>query len=188
LLDALERCDLRYWPKGIFRRSFFRDYARAIGLSVAETCADFVRLFPDDDRSAVSEPAVTPVETTEQASDVRLVLDAAWQGPRGSFLPRLAAAMIDGAVVVAVSAGLAWLSGIAWPVVTSIVALAYFSFATVLFGQSPAQWLLASQLSLLEALKPSPGQEPETRTWTSDAHRVGPAPASRLRVRIKVPQ
>ena len=62
LLDALERCDLRHWPKGIFRRSFFRDYARTIGLSVAETCAEFVRLFPDDDRSAVTEPAAAPVE------------------------------------------------------------------------------------------------------------------------------
>ncbi len=133
LLDALERCDLRYWPKGIFRRSFFRDYARTIGLSVAETCAEFVRLFPDDDRSAVTEPAATPVEAS-QASDVRLVLDSAWQGPQGAFLPRLAAAVIDAAVVVAVSAVLAWLAGIAWPLVTAIVALAYFCL-----GDRPAR-------------------------------------------------
>ena len=187
LLDALERCDLRYWPKGIFRRSFFRDYARTIGLSVAETCAEFVRLFPDDERSAVTEPAAAPVEVS-QASDVRLVLDSAWQGPQGAFLPRLAAAVIDATVVVAVSAVLAWLAGIAWPLVAAILALAYFCFATVLLGASPAQWLLARHQSLLDALKPPPADEPETRTWTSDAQRVGPAPPSRLRVRIKVPQ
>ena len=193
LLDALERCDLRHWPKGIFRRSFFRDYARAIGLSVAETCAEFVRLFPDDDRSVVTEPAAAPLEA-DQPSDVRLVLDSAWQGPRGPFLPRVVAAVIDAGVVVAISAALAWLSGIGWPVVTAIVALAYFCLATVLLGQSPAQWLLASHQSLLDALKPPPAvkhppaQELETRTWTSDAHRVGPGSSSRLRVRIKVPQ
>ena len=47
-LAALERGDLRHWPKGLFRRSFFRDYARMIGVPVAEACAEFVRLFPDD--------------------------------------------------------------------------------------------------------------------------------------------
>ena len=193
LLDGLERGDLRHWPKGIFRRSFFRDYARAIGLSVAETSAEFVRLFPDDDRRVVTEPAQAPVEA-DQPSDVRLVLDSAWQGPRGLLLPRVVAAVIDAAAVVAISAVLAWLAGIAWPVVTAIVALAYFSLATVVFGQSPAQWLLASHQSLLAALKPPPAmktppaQEPETRTWTTDAQRVGPGSPSRLRVRIKVPQ
>jgi len=45
---ALERCDLRSWPKGLFRRSFFRDYVGMIGLPVAEAVEAFVRLFPDD--------------------------------------------------------------------------------------------------------------------------------------------
>jgi cytoskeletal protein RodZ len=54
---ALERNDLRSWPKGLFRRSFFRDYARAIGLPVAEACAEFVRLFPEDEGAA--PPAAT---------------------------------------------------------------------------------------------------------------------------------
>ena len=47
MFAALERSDLRRWPKGLFRRSFFRDYARMIGLPPAEACAEFVRLFPD---------------------------------------------------------------------------------------------------------------------------------------------
>ena len=187
LLDALERCDLRHWPKGIFRRSFFRDYARTIGLSVSETCAEFVRLFPDDDRKGVIEPAAPPVEA-DQSSDVRLVLDAAWQGPRGSLLPRLGAAVIDAAVVIGVSTVLAWVGGVAWPVATAIVALAYFCLATVLLGESPAQSLIARNQSRLGVLKPQQTEEPEARTWTTDAHRVGPAPSSRLRVRIKVPQ
>jgi hypothetical protein len=186
LLDALERCDLRHWPKGIFRRSFFRDYARTIGLSVADTCAEFVRLFPDDDRPPVTEPVATPVEP-DQASDVRLVLDSAWQGPQGSIVPRLVAAVIDAAAVVALAAVLAWLSGIAWPTVTAIVALVYFSLATALLGESPTKLLLSKNQSLLPSLTP-PKDAPDTRSWTTDAHRVGPTPSSRLRVRIKVPE
>ena len=186
LLDALERCDLRHWPKGIFRRSFFRDYARTIGLSVGETCAEFVRLFPDDDRAAIDAPA-TPIAATDSASDVRLVLDSAWEGPQRSFLPRLGAAAIDGAVVIVVAAVLAWLAGIGWPLVTAIIALTYFSVATALLGESPAQWLMSRHQALLDGLKPPPTEEPES-SWTSDAQRVGAAPSSRFRVRIKVPQ
>ena len=190
LLDALERCDLRHWPKGIFRRSFFRDYAKTIGLSVAETCAEFVRLFPDDDRSPVIEPAapVAPAVEAEQASDVRLVLDSAWQGPQGSILPRVIAAVIDAAAVVALAAALAWLAGIAWPAVTAVVALVYFSLATALLGESPVKFLLSRNPSIFSAVKSPATEEPETRSWTTDAHRVGPAPSSRFRVRIKVPE
>jgi hypothetical protein len=190
LLDALERCDLRHWPKGIFRRSFFRDYARAIGLSVAETCAEFVRLFPDDERAPVTEaaaaPPVAPIEA-DPSSDVRLVLDAAWQGPQGSIMPRLVAAAVDAAAVVALAAVLAWLSGIDWPAVTAIVALVYFSLATALLGESPTKAFLSRHESILPALTP-PKETPETRAWTTDAHRVGPSPSSRFRVRIKVPE
>ena len=187
LLDALERCDLRHWPKGIFRRSFFRDYARAIGLSVAETCAEFVRLFPDDDRAAI-DATPPPIVAADQASDVRLVLDSAWQGPPRSFLPRLGAAAIDAAAVIAVAGVMAWVAGISWPLLTAIVALSYFSLATALIGESPAQWLISRRRSLLDAVKQPPKAEPEPPAWTTDAHRVGPTPPSRFRVRIKVPQ
>lgn len=54
LFAGLERNDLRRWPTGLFRRSFFRDYAHAIGLPVSEACAAFARLFPE----AAPEPAV----------------------------------------------------------------------------------------------------------------------------------
>jgi hypothetical protein len=66
LFAALEHNDLRRWPKGLFRRSFFRDYAKSVGLPVADVCAEFVRLFPDDG-SPSAEPAETPVESA--ASD-----------------------------------------------------------------------------------------------------------------------
>jgi len=85
LFAALERSDLRRWPKGLFRRSFFRDYARAVGLPTAEVCDEFVRLFPDDE-SLVSTNAA-------EAGELRLVLDASWRGPRNPILVRFLAAM-----------------------------------------------------------------------------------------------
>lgn len=57
LFAALERNDLRRWPNGLFRRSFFRDYVQMIGLPVAEAVAAFVRLFPDEATAAALQAA-----------------------------------------------------------------------------------------------------------------------------------
>jgi hypothetical protein len=50
LWEGLERGDLSRWPRGIFARSFIRDYARAIGLDENEVIDEFCRLFPIGDR------------------------------------------------------------------------------------------------------------------------------------------
>jgi transcriptional regulator with XRE-family HTH domain len=47
LLAALERGDASRWPKGLFRRAFFRDYALAIGLPAEPYVTEFLHLFPD---------------------------------------------------------------------------------------------------------------------------------------------
>jgi len=47
LLEALERDDITYWPSGIFRRSFIRSYAQAIGLDADATMREFLTLYPD---------------------------------------------------------------------------------------------------------------------------------------------
>jgi len=59
LFAALERNDLRRWPHGLFRRSFFRDYVQMIDLPVSEAVAAFVRLFPDDAAAEVNQVAET---------------------------------------------------------------------------------------------------------------------------------
>jgi transcriptional regulator with XRE-family HTH domain len=53
LWTAFERNDFTRWPKGVFARSFVRDYCRAIGLDEKEVVDDFCRLFPIGDRRAV---------------------------------------------------------------------------------------------------------------------------------------
>ena len=104
MFAGLERNDLRRWPKGLFRRSFFRDYVRMIGLPVAEACAEFVRLFPDDPAAEVTHPPEGATEA-DQESDLRLSLDSEWHGPRASVLARLLAALID--IVIVLMAGAA---------------------------------------------------------------------------------
>ena len=47
LLASLEHGDASRWPKGIFRRAFFRDYAVAIGLPAEPYVTEFLLLFPD---------------------------------------------------------------------------------------------------------------------------------------------
>jgi transcriptional regulator with XRE-family HTH domain len=54
LYTALERGDVSRWPKGIYRRSFFRAYAEAVGLPADATVDEFLRLFPDDPGSAAA--------------------------------------------------------------------------------------------------------------------------------------
>src|SRR5215831_5701505 len=56
LLEALERDDVSRWPSGIFRKSFIRAYAQAIGLDPDETTREFLERFPDP-----HDPSLTPL-------------------------------------------------------------------------------------------------------------------------------
>jgi hypothetical protein len=47
LLRGLERDDLSQWPVGIFRRSYIRAYASAIGLDADAVAREFLELYPD---------------------------------------------------------------------------------------------------------------------------------------------
>ena len=53
LWEGFERNDLSRWPKGLFARSFVRDYAKAVGLDPVEVVEDFCRLFPLGDRRVI---------------------------------------------------------------------------------------------------------------------------------------
>jgi transcriptional regulator with XRE-family HTH domain len=53
-LEALERDDVSTWPSGIFRRSFIRGYAQAIGLDPDAVVREFLELYPDPNE--LSEP------------------------------------------------------------------------------------------------------------------------------------
>jgi hypothetical protein len=57
VFSALERGDLRNWPKGLFGRSFFRAYVEMIGLPVDKACAEFLRLFGEEKPEEPPVPA-----------------------------------------------------------------------------------------------------------------------------------
>lgn len=190
LFAGLERNDLRRWPKGLFRRSFFRDYAKTIGLPVADACAEFVRFFPDEPAAEVASTTAAATDP-EQDGDLPMALDPEWHGPHASIPLKLLAASIDATIVVVTAAAIAWVAGIDRPIVTAICALAYFSLATAIFGESPAKWAIPRRAAIASAFRGTPHEQAadpdqetdDDRPWLSDAHRVGP---SRLRVRIKV--
>ncbi len=87
LFAALERNDLRHWPEGLFKRSFFRDYVSMIGVPVSEACGEFVRLFiADSDAEATTAEVSAPPRwaVIDSFWRGRAAIDAAWT--RGSAL------------------------------------------------------------------------------------------------------
>ena len=122
-----------------------------IGLPVAETCAAFVRWFPDEEPAPLTAPPGAASAVTH-ADEVRLMLDAAWHGPRVSVMPKLLAAAIDIGAVTLVAIAWAWMEGQNRSATIAMVALAYFSLATVLFGGSPAKWAMTRGRSFFETL------------------------------------
>ena len=194
--SALERNDLKVWPKGLFRRSFFRAYVSMIGLPVSESLEEFVRLFPEDGRAATAATPATAPEPTSQP--VRLVLDTSWHGSKLPVHIRVATAAIDLAAITLPALALGWTLSMNPGTAVAIVAVIYFTLATVLLAESPAAFCLQRRDLISDALRSAlttakdPGtEEPaaaaESRTWFSDARRVRPrGQAPGLRVRFKV--
>src|SRR5712692_10431998 len=61
LLDALERDDVSHWPSGIFRRTFIRAYAHAIGLEPDVVVREFLEQHPDPVEEVSTVPAVSAI-------------------------------------------------------------------------------------------------------------------------------
>jgi transcriptional regulator with XRE-family HTH domain len=82
---ALERGDVSKWPAGIFRRSFVKTYASAIGLDPDAVVREFLELYPD--------PVEAPIgETLQQAGDappLNAPAPAAAPAPRPQWLVTL---------------------------------------------------------------------------------------------------
>ena len=184
-LGALERGDLRYWPKGFFRRAFFRGYVGMIGLPVDETVEEFVQLFPDDE-IAHAKSAARP---TPAADAPRLALDECWHGPTTSFRSRLATSALDMAVVILAAVGLAWLMSRDLATLTAIVATSYFTLAKIVVGDTPAGWAVRSYPTARSILTPIWHRVRElfdSLLGQAEANRIRPHDvATRLRVRFK---
>jgi transcriptional regulator with XRE-family HTH domain len=111
LLEGLERDDVSRWPSGIFRKSFVRSYAEAIGLEPDAIVREFVERYPDplevvsaapsaSARSITTSFGATPPSSVKachaeapsgaKAGPLSIKLTITWSGSVHSTIGRLA--------------------------------------------------------------------------------------------------
>lgn len=138
VLAALERNDVSQWPKGIFRRAFFKAYAAAIRLPFEPAWAEFQQLFPEDGSPGRER-------TPDDDDPLRLTLA---RGARYRMLPgarQSLTAAIDTACVL-VLAGVVTLLGGAFWTATGVIALLWFAGGTALLGGTLGARLATARL------------------------------------------
>jgi transcriptional regulator with XRE-family HTH domain len=140
LLKALESGDVSRWPKGLFRRSYLRDYLRAVGLPVEPTVADFVRLFPDEEDHSIE---MTAACEEDESPALSMTFEGNEDGWRVRVRRHAAAAIIDAGIVLIASGALALGVQADFWVALASIALVYYSVATTAFGHSlGAHWVV----------------------------------------------
>jgi cytoskeletal protein RodZ len=87
LLEGLERDDISRWPAGIFRKSFIRDYATAIGLDADSIVREFVERYPDPLEADIAAPT-SPAPSYSGPLSVKLTIT--WSGSLSRGIGRLA--------------------------------------------------------------------------------------------------
>jgi transcriptional regulator with XRE-family HTH domain len=145
LFDDLERDELGRWPSGIFRRSFIRAYAQAVGLDPDETTREFLERFPDLNDPARAAAPATAKPTAK--STLRLTLaDTNTSFIRGGILrsarSRCAALGVDATVISTMGLAIYTVLGTFW--MPLCVALAgYYAGGILLLGNTPGVCLCA---------------------------------------------
>ena len=103
LLEGLERDDVSRWPSGIFRKSFIRSYAVAVGLDPEPIVREFVERHPDPlevdlaapsagARSSLTSHSTTPHVTPSPSSagPLAIKLTITWSGSVHHTIAKLA--------------------------------------------------------------------------------------------------
>ena len=147
LFEALERDDMSRWPSGIFRRSFVRAYAEAIGLDPDETVREFLERFPDPSEIPAPPPAPDPLVRHARAAGLRLTLADSWLPFTGGALlsairRRSTAVAIDAGVILLVATALFLILGTFWIPLAAFMACYYWG-GILLLGNSPGVCLQA---------------------------------------------
>jgi transcriptional regulator with XRE-family HTH domain len=143
LFADLERDDVSRWPSGIFRRSFIRAYAQAVGLDPDATTREFLERFPDPNAPA---PVVAP--PAQPRSALRLTLaDTGTSFMRGRVLAsvrgRWAAIACDATVIVTIGLAMYVAMGTLWmPLCVALIG--YYAGGILLLGNTPGVCLCAS--------------------------------------------
>ena len=100
LLEALERDDVSRWPSGIFRKSFIRSYAAAIGLDPEPVVREFIELYPDpleaEMAAVVAKPDASGANTSSASvsGPLAIKLTITWSGSLHHTLGKVANSLI----------------------------------------------------------------------------------------------
>jgi transcriptional regulator with XRE-family HTH domain len=147
LLEALERDDLSRWPKGLYRRAFFRSYVTALGLRPEPLVIEFARLFPDESsphpfarESALSATAAVTRERTRAA--------AAEGDPLGRAVVRSG---VEVAGILAAGTLFAWTASMDLLAATGAVALMYYPVARAAAGRGRPAGVLRRRAAVGQA-------------------------------------
>jgi hypothetical protein len=154
LLAALERNDVSRWPKGIFRRSFVREYVAALGLPPEPFVAEFVRLFPDDGPCPCpDDPYVPYLDVADaEATEFRLTLEGGPSATWRTVRTRALIAGIEASVVLAVGSIFAWMLGTPVWSASGILALIYYPLASVFLERTPTPHLVFQPTGVVRLL------------------------------------
>jgi transcriptional regulator with XRE-family HTH domain len=147
LLEGLESGQLSRWPSGIFRRSFIRAYAEAIGLDPDDLTREFLERFPDPPDLPFQSPALDARRIPSNEPVLRLnFADLDVPSTRGSLLlgmrPRWAAVAWDVCVLLAIGLMLFVAFNQFW-MPFAIATLAYYGASLLVLGNTPGISLFA---------------------------------------------
>jgi len=149
LLKDLEQDNVSRWPAGIYRRSFIKAYAQAIGLDPDDIAREFVERFPEQEifgPAPEDRPTVEPEPAPPAGLRLTLVQTEA-PFTRGCILravrSRGSAVAWDVGCVLIVAMSLFLLLGQFWRPL-GIFVLAYYTSGIFLLGNTPGVCLFAA--------------------------------------------
>ena len=164
LFEALERGDVSRWPKGIYKRSFFRGYVAAIGLPPESTTEEFLRFFPDEKPAAAPEARQPADGQAEPPMPLRLTL-APDLAPVPLHRRVSRAAAVDILTVVAIALALAWWAGVDPAIGLAFAALGFYPHLSRVIRKQAASWSSATA-----TVRPAPEQaRADTEAATANA-------------------
>jgi transcriptional regulator with XRE-family HTH domain len=166
LLEGLERGELSRWPSGIFRRSFIRAYAEAIGLDAEDVTREFLERFPDPPDLPFQTPSVEPRRSQSNEPVLRLNLadlDVASTSGRllAGMRPRWAAVAWDVCVLLAIGLMLFIAFNRFW-MPFAVATLAYYGGSILLLGNTPGVSLFARATPATPASRSRLAQTPSS--------------------------
>jgi hypothetical protein len=184
LFEELERDDVSRWPSGIFRRSFIRAYAKAIGLDPEEIARQFLERFPDPNdpiAAPLSVPGVPPSVAAQPAPVPPSALKAAplpapralpsaatvMRGPLSSS-ERFTAVAWDSGIVITLGLLLYTTFGSLWMPLCVAMTI-YFAGGILLFGNTPGAALCGPSLPAIRLRRPSRSSSDESSSSSESA-------------------